>query len=468
MRKPLLSIALCAAVTLCVSGVALAGLSAPAYDGDDVVYDETNGVFFYPDMNNPGLILKPKAQQQDYIDQLNAAAYAGMTDWRFANFAECYGLSWTFAEYSPDPPDPTDDPPFVAFGIPPEIAGLLPYQNAWVGGDSLARVIPVGRVADEVGNKIQVPDGFNYLFVDGHEADPQVPRPFAVHDPGSDDPTQFLTGIPSEAEYHWAWSEQADGTWRVMFDDDHNYAEDDSVQVYAVFGPFDRWDCSALVVSSTGPLWVDIKPGSDVNPINNNGHGKIPVAILGGRDSYDIGDIDPMTIALEGMGVAIKNNGLPHVSYGDANEDGHRDLLAKIQDVEGAIPEESTMARLTCSLYDGTPLQGADVVNLVPHGGDDDGDEEPAPTLGAYALDQNHPNPFNPTTQIFFTVPAATHVRVEVFDVSGRRLATLTDGSYSEGEHSVLWDAADAPSGVYYYRITTPEFVESRSMVLLK
>ncbi len=490
MRARVLGVVSCAVLVLCVSTAATAGLSDPAYGGDPVVYDETNGVFFYPDMNNDGLIMKTKAQQADYIAQLNDAEYAGITDWRFATFEECFGLMWSMTEHCDNPPDPSDDPPFRASGFDPDNEPLdfFPAQQTWVDANGVTNAAPCGRPADEVGIKIQVPRGsddfpeiyprdFNYLFVDGYEEFPQIPRSFAADDPESDNPTQFLTGLPMDGEYHFWWKQEGHPTqgWQMMFDDDHNWGLDDATTVDAIFGsiykpefmggflygPLEYWVASAWIVSNTGPLQVDIKPGSAENSVNNNGHGKIPVAILGGSALYDVYDIDPETIALEGMPVAVKPHGQLHLRYKDVNEDGFDDIFVKIQDVAGAVPEGATVARMTCSLFDGTPFQGGDVINLVPHG--PQWEEE----IGFF-LKPNYPNPFNPKTEIFFTVPVSSQVRLEVFSVSGRKVATLVDGRCEEGDHSVEWDATGFGSGVYFYRITTPEFGETRSMVLLK
>jgi hypothetical protein len=85
-----------------------------------------------------------------------------------------------------------------------------------------------------------------------------------------------------------------------------------------------------------------------------------------------------------------------------------------------------------------------------------------------FALKQNYPNPFNPTTQIQFTLPISTSVRLEVFSVLGQRTVTLLNEHMSVGVHTVSFDARSLSSGVYIYRLTTPEFTQSRLMNLLK
>ncbi|MEM6784057.1 MAG: PA domain-containing protein [Bacteroidota bacterium] len=77
-------------------------------------------------------------------------------------------------------------------------------------------------------------------------------------------------------------------------------------------------------------------------------------------------------------------------------------------------------------------------------------------TAGTYRLNSVYPNPVATTAQVGFTLPTAEDARVEVFDLLGRRVATLTDGLRAAGEHSVTLDAAGLPSGVYVVRLATP------------
>jgi hypothetical protein len=85
-----------------------------------------------------------------------------------------------------------------------------------------------------------------------------------------------------------------------------------------------------------------------------------------------------------------------------------------------------------------------------------------------FALGQNRPNPFNPSTTFEFSLPAASRVLVRVFDLKGRAVATLADGQYGPGSHSVRWDATEFASGTYFYRIDAGERSSVRKMTLLK
>ena len=89
-----------------------------------------------------------------------------------------------------------------------------------------------------------------------------------------------------------------------------------------------------------------------------------------------------------------------------------------------------------------------------------------------FVLGQNYPNPFNPSTVIPYEIPASAHVRLEVFNLLGQRLATLVDGVRSAGTHTAQWDGTDAAgravgAGVYIYRLSGGGVTVSRRMVLV-
>lgn len=84
------------------------------------------------------------------------------------------------------------------------------------------------------------------------------------------------------------------------------------------------------------------------------------------------------------------------------------------------------------------------------------------------SLNQNYPNPFNPTTNISFRIPNASQVDLDVYDVLGRKVASLVDRRLSAGNHTVSFDAGKLSSGLYLYRLSTNETSISRKMMLIK
>ncbi len=89
------------------------------------------------------------------------------------------------------------------------------------------------------------------------------------------------------------------------------------------------------------------------------------------------------------------------------------------------------------------------------------------------ALDQNFPNPFNPVTEITFSLTAPSHVTLGIYDAAGRLVEVLVNGQRSAGYHTVNWegrgtDGRPMASGVYFYRLSAGEFEKTRKMVLLR
>ena len=83
-------------------------------------------------------------------------------------------------------------------------------------------------------------------------------------------------------------------------------------------------------------------------------------------------------------------------------------------------------------------------------------------------LHQNYPNPFNPVTVIGYRLPVRSEVTLEVFDVTGRRVAVLVDGPQQSGVHQVTFDASNVASGIYFYRLETGEQTLTQKMTLIK
>jgi hypothetical protein len=96
-------------------------------------------------------------------------------------------------------------------------------------------------------------------------------------------------------------------------------------------------------------------------------------------------------------------------------------------------------------------------------------EESPA----TFSLDQNFPNPFNPSTTFRFTLPQSAEVSLTVLNLIGERVATLLSGQMEPGAHTIRWNASGIPSGMYFYRIearpeTGQTLVQTRKLLLLK
>ncbi len=263
------------------------------------------------------------------------------------------------------------------------------------------------------------------------------------------------------------------------------------------------------------PVALDIKPRSCPNPLNpfNRGYFEfpesydndqsssakvspdgplyrkavLPAAVLGTVD-FDVADIDPATIMLDSVPAIRWNYEDVSTPMGqDAEEcacntdgpDGLTDLTLKFDKaaIVAAVGEVSTgdtvVLTLTGELSDGTPIVGSDCMIIVGHRYDDE--DSFANTTGknniipeVFALDQNRPNPFNPTTEINFSLPKTCQVKLEVYNIMGQKVTTLIDSRYDAGFHSCIWDASGSASGVYFYQIKAGEFTDTKKMILLK
>ena len=89
-----------------------------------------------------------------------------------------------------------------------------------------------------------------------------------------------------------------------------------------------------------------------------------------------------------------------------------------------------------------------------------------APT--SFGIKQNYPNPFNPNTTIIYQVSKLSFITIKVFDVLGNDITTLVNEEKSIGTYQITWDAANIPSGIYFYKLRAGDFVETKKMILLK
>jgi hypothetical protein len=85
-----------------------------------------------------------------------------------------------------------------------------------------------------------------------------------------------------------------------------------------------------------------------------------------------------------------------------------------------------------------------------------------------FALSQNYPNPFNPVTNIKFALPSSSFAKLVVFDVLGREVANLVNEQLKPGIYEVDFDGTNFPSGVYFYKLTSENFIQTKKMMLIK
>ncbi|RKX18420.1 MAG: hypothetical protein DRP26_05265, partial [Candidatus Zixiibacteriota bacterium] len=85
-----------------------------------------------------------------------------------------------------------------------------------------------------------------------------------------------------------------------------------------------------------------------------------------------------------------------------------------------------------------------------------------------HSLSQNYPNPFNTITIIQYNLPTTSNVRIDIYDILGRKLETIVNGRQPAGHYKVTWNANDRPSGIYFYNVQAGNYSETKKMTLLK
>jgi hypothetical protein len=216
---------------------------------------------------------------------------------------------------------------------------------------------------------------------------------------------------------------------------------------------------------------VDIKPGSDPNSINPKSKGVIPVAVLT-TDDFDAMTVDPLSVEFGPSG-AKETHGKGHIE--DVDGDGDQDMVLHFKTQQTGIQCGDSEASLTGKTTSGEDITGTDGIQTVGCGSAKtvaEGQAEASSPEG-YALCQNHPNPFNPETEIRFALPEASHIVVKIFNIVGEEIRTLVEAPYQAGDHTIRWDGRDkhgkpAASGIYIYRLQAGAFSQVRKMSLVR
>ncbi|MFQ5652518.1 MAG: FlgD immunoglobulin-like domain containing protein, partial [bacterium] len=291
-------------------------------------------------------------------------------------------------------------------------------------------------------------------------------------------------------------------TWNTAFTRDMGAELDGLTQLVAVAGmswfvpagSFADYDYIS-VTPTVIPVELDIKPRSCPNPLNTKSQGTLPVAILGTVE-LDVNNIDVSTVKLEGISPLrsdIEDVAAPVTNREDVcdcsteNPDLTLDLTLKFdrQEILEALRDkgeplndgDQVILTLTGKLIAGTPIEGRDCIIVKSKGKGKNGSnlsKVAATTLPeSFFLEQNHPNPFNPETEIRFQLPEASHVVVRIFNTIGQEIRSLANARYEAGYHSLHWDGKDnsgqpVSSGVYFYQLRAGDFSRIRKMSLVR
>jgi hypothetical protein len=132
------------------------------------------------------------------------------------------------------------------------------------------------------------------------------------------------------------------------------------------------------------------------------------------------------------------------------------------------IEDYPTQGKPQAIFIDGGRIFVADYYSLLVLRYSMDGIEADDYLPDSYTLLQNYPNPFNSRTTISYDLPRTSLVTIDIYDMLGRKMTTLLSSSQQAGTHSVVWDAREVSSGIYFYKLKANEFSEIKRMILLK
>lgn len=167
-------------------------------------------------------------------------------------------------------------------------------------------------------------------------------------------------------------------------------------------------------------------------------------------------------ISINRYAVERSSDGINYTEIGSVPAKGNTDTTARYSFFDNIGALNSATYRIRQITNDGgqavTPTINVTVTGI--------GDANFSPEV--FQLHQNFPNPFNPTTTIQFSIPKSARTILTVYDILGRTVSTVIDQEMNTGRHSIQWNSSSVSSGIYFYRLTSGSFVETRKMVVAK
>jgi len=254
-------------------------------------------------------------------------------------------------------------------------------------------------------------------------------------------------GRPDQNEYNWSLSNLQNG-W--------NYIQLD----------FDKAGITGDAPDAKNINWFRLyrfKSGNVISRIDGikfGGVNESPIADAGPDQTLSDDDGNGSeSVKLNGAGSSDPDGSIVSYSWTEDNSE-----IATGASPTVNLPTGAHTITLTVTDNGGATAEDQVTITIESTTGVDD--ENQIPTK--YALRQNHPNPFNPTTTIRYSIPQRGHVQLKVYDILGKQVATLVNEDKPVGHHRVEFDASDLTSGVYYYRLRCNGFVETKKLVLLR
>jgi len=192
---------------------------------------------------------------------------------------------------------------------------------------------------------------------------------------------------------------------------------------------------TGLIASNTFPLTIG---GQNGNFWNRNLNGKIDEVRISSIARYD-------------------SNFIPTTHF---DNDIYTRALYHFNEGSGDLVYDSSGNNNNGTIYGAIWSNDVPGVTAVP--------EELMNEPDKFILDQNYPNPFNPTTTFRYSIPTKSKVVIKVYDILGNDIATLMVEEKSVGTYELNWNAANLPSGVYFYQLKAQEYLQTKKMILIK
>jgi len=190
------------------------------------------------------------------------------------------------------------------------------------------------------------------------------------------------------------------------------------------------------------------------------------------QSAYIFGDYNPLTVPGYSSGTTKSENGNGIDKFTDFQESFAQNGSVKLSSIDGLpigalIWNDAQLAAYN-SATDFTLVKAAYAVDVLAHTGKVPDGVPHGTTPGTFALHQNFPNPFNPTTQISFSVPTTGIVTLKVYNILGQEVATLFSGMKTAGDWIATFDGSKLASGVYFYRLQAGNQMQVKKMVMMK
>jgi len=146
-----------------------------------------------------------------------------------------------------------------------------------------------------------------------------------------------------------------------------------------------------------------------------------------------------------------------HLIYNDSTGDYRADYFYIVDEIPGnANFNQNSFSNLNEWYYDSLIIHSYPVT------------KEKEITIRNYSVSQNYPNPFNPSTSIRYGIPERSFVTIKIYDILGNEITTLINEEKSAGSYEVEFDAAGLSSGIYFYTLSTGNFLSTKKMILLR